>query len=271
MLGGKLGDLATGIGDTLLSPPLDVRGVEQYFGNIKRFPAIDDLLEIVPYGVPARTTLSEPNLGKAPRYDNHSSIEEHLPKIWEKLFDDERRNRCLVTNRANSAEVEVLRVAHLAAVVTNKVRKLNGIYFDPTTARGVQGGHDRDTLTDEVPQCLCGKALPKLLAEITSRRVKHPDKRILMSNADVSEALRNVCIAQDQAQNVCYVLEDVLVAGLRLTFEWTWSPGLWGFMSSVAEHANCNTSITDAAVLLEGTAMMSPVRITEPWEVGKPT
>ena len=43
--GGKRGDVAKGIGGTLVSPPLDVRGVEQYFGNIKCFLAIDTFLK----------------------------------------------------------------------------------------------------------------------------------------------------------------------------------------------------------------------------------
>ena len=81
--GGKLGDVAKGIGGTLVSTPLDVRGVEQYFGNIKRFPVTDDLLEIVANGVPTRTTRSEPDLAKALQYGNHRSVEKHLPKIWE--------------------------------------------------------------------------------------------------------------------------------------------------------------------------------------------
>ena len=51
-------------------------------------------------------------------------------------------------NRANAAEVEGVRVAPLAAVVTNKVRIINDFSFDPRTARGVQGGLNRDTLTD---------------------------------------------------------------------------------------------------------------------------
>ena len=74
-------------------------------------------------------------------------------------------------------EVEGVRVAPMAAVVTNKVHIMNDFYFDPRTARGVQGGLNRDTLTDEVPQRLCGKALPNFLAELTSLRVKYPYKR----------------------------------------------------------------------------------------------
>ena len=133
----------------------------------------------------------------------------------------------------------------------------------------MQGGLHRDTLTDEVPRCLCGKALPRFLAEITSLRVKCPDKRILMSKADVSDAFRGIRIAPDQAQNFCCVLGDVLVADLRLTFGRSGMvAGVWGLMSSAAENAHYNTSLTDAVVLPERTAMMSHVRITESWEVG---
>ena len=121
-----------------MSPPLNVRGVEQYFGTTKRFPAIDDLLEIVANGVTARTASSEPDLAKTLKYGNHRSVEEHLPKIWEKVFDDVRRNRCLVMNRANAPEVEDVRVAPLAAAFTNKVRIINDFSFDPRTIRGVQ-------------------------------------------------------------------------------------------------------------------------------------
>ena len=99
------------------------------------------------------------------QYGNHRSVEERLPKVREKTFDDVRRNRCLVMNRENAVEVEGVRVAPLAAVVTNKVRIIKDFSFGPRTARGVQGGLNRGTLTDETPQCLCGKALPKFFAE----------------------------------------------------------------------------------------------------------
>ena len=126
-------------------------------------------------------------------------------------------------------------------------------------------------MTDEVPRCFYGKAPPECLVEITSLRVKYPDKRLLIPNADVSDAFRNVRMAPDQAQTLCIVLGDVLVADVRLTLGWAGSPGFWGFKSSVAEHGRCETLLTDAVVLLEGAAMMSHVRITQTREVGKST
>ena len=90
-----------------------------------------------------------------------------------------------------------------------------------------------------------------------------------MSNDDVSDAFRTVRVTPEQPQNVRYVLGDVLVADLRLTFGRSGMvAGVWGLMSSAAENAHYNTSLTDAVVLPERTAMMSHVRITESWEVG---
>lgn len=78
----------------------------------------------------------------------------------------------------------------------------------------MQGGFSRDKLIDEMPRCLCGKALPKTLTETTRLRAKYSGKRILTSNADVSDEFTNVCIAPDEARNACYGLGDVWVADL---------------------------------------------------------
>ena len=51
---GKVGNVAIGIGGTLVSPPLSVSQVEHYFGNIKGFPAITELVDIIKNGVPVK-------------------------------------------------------------------------------------------------------------------------------------------------------------------------------------------------------------------------
>lgn len=121
MHGGRLGDVAKGIGGTLVSSPLDVRGVDQCFESMKHFPATDDLLKMIATDALARTVRSEPDLETSLQYGNYSSITEHIPKIWEKSFDDVSRNRCLLLNRAAAAKVRGIRVSPLAAVGTNIV------------------------------------------------------------------------------------------------------------------------------------------------------
>ena len=67
------------------------------------------------------------------------------------------------------------------------------------------------------------------------------------------------------------MVDDVLVSDFRLTFGWAASPGYWGLMAAAAEHAHLNTTVDSAVILPEGKAMMSHVKIVEPWEAGKPT
>ena len=268
--GGRIGDVARGIGGTLVSPPLNVSDVQRYFGDVEKFPQVDDLLRVLQHGVPAETKQSQADFKTALGYGNHRTIQDHLPQIWGKLADDVRRNRCLVFKKRVAAELEHVRVASLGAVVTSKVRIINDFSFDPNTARCTKGGLNWDTLTQDIPRCLCGEALPKLLAETVRLRIKYPLKRILISKADVSDAFRNVRVAPEQANKFCYVLDDLIVADLRLTFGWAGSPGFWGLLSSAAEHAHCNTSVRDAHILSEGEDMMSHVTIVEPWEEGAP-
>ena len=155
-------------------------------------------------------------------------------------------------------------------MVTHKVGIINDYSFDPSTVRGEKGGLNRDTISEEVPPCLCGKALPALLNLLTDLRIRFPNRRILLAKADVTEAFRNVRVAPDQAHNFCYMVDDVLVADFRLTFGWAGSPGHWGVMSEAAAHSHRNTTVESAEILFAGKAMISHVKIIEPWEVGRP-
>ena len=268
---GSVGDVAVGIGGTLVSPPFSLSQVEHYFGLIKGFPAITELVDIIKNGVPVKTSVTDLDPTRAMQYGNHSTVAEHMDLVWKKLYEDIRRNRVLVFERESAASLKGLRVAPLGAVVTHKVRIINDYSFEAGAARGEKGGLNRDTQTEEVPKCLCGDALPALLKALTDLRIRFPNRRILLAKADVTDAFRNVRIAPHQAQNFCYVVDDVLVSDFRLTFGWAASPGYWGLMAAAAEHAHCNTTVNSAVILPEGKAMMSHVKIVKPWENGSPT
>ena len=86
----------------------------------------------------------------------------------------------------------------------------------------------------------------------------------------MSDAFRNVRVAPEHANKFCFVLDELIVAGLRLTFGWAGPPGFWGLLSSAAEHAHCNTSVRDTQLFSEGEGMVSYVTIVEPWEEEAP-
>ena len=77
-------------------------------------------------------------------------------------------------------------------------------------------------------------------------------------------------MAPDQAQYFRYMVDDVLAADVRLAFGWAGSPGHWGVMSEAAALSHRNTTVETADILSEGKAMMSHMKITEPWEIGRP-
>ena len=46
---------------------------------------------------------------------------------------------------------------------------------------GGKAGLQRDTLTEEVPKCLCGDALPEPFKALTDVRIRFPHLRILLA------------------------------------------------------------------------------------------
>ena len=268
---GRVGDVARSLGGFLVTPPVDPRSIKRYFGDLKGFPKIDELITIVSGGVPVIAPTSKADLDTALQYGNHRSVKDHLPLIWKKLGDDVRRERCLVIKKSAAHDIPGLRVLPLGAVVTpKKVRIINDLSFE-FGDRQKKGGLNADTDTDSVPPSLCAEALPKFLTELISLRAAYPKLRLLMATTDVNDTYRNVRVDPDQAHNFCYVVDDLIVIDFRLTFGWTGSPGNFGIMASAAEHAHCNTTLDTAQLLPEGKKMMEHVKIVDRWELGDPT
>ena len=81
---GRVGDVATGLGGTLVLPPLNVYDVKHYFGKVKGFPGISNLVKIIKHDVPVVTSATSTDPRQALQYGNHSSIQEHMSTVWEK-------------------------------------------------------------------------------------------------------------------------------------------------------------------------------------------
>ena len=140
------------------------------------------------------------------------------PQFGKKICEDVRQNRFVVFTREAAANIVGLRVAPLGAVVTHKVRIIIDYSFDPSMARGLKKGLNCDMVSKEVLSCLCGEALPTLLNVLTVLRMRFPNIRILLAKVDVTNAFRNVRIAMNQAQNFCYMVDNVLVVNVRLAW-----------------------------------------------------
>ena len=90
---GRVGDVARSLGGILMTPPVDPDYIRRYFGEIKGFPKLAELITIVSGGVPVIAPPTQADLESALRYGNHRSAEEHLPLIWKKIGEDVRTNR----------------------------------------------------------------------------------------------------------------------------------------------------------------------------------
>ena len=235
---------------------------------MKGFGAVNEWVSTVTGGVPVYAVMSGVDLERALQYGDNHSVSEHLPAIWKKIREDVRREKCFRILTAH--EIPNLRVSPFATVVTHKVRIINDWSFD-AQSREQKGGLNKYADPDTVPQCLCALALPKLLNELVSRRKKFPEKRILMSKADVSDAFRNVRVDPGKTHNFCYTVGELVVIDFRLTSGWSGSPGFWGVMSAAAEHAHCNPTINSIQLLDERKEMMAHVKVVDHWEGRKPT
>ena len=80
----------------MVSPPIDPVHRQRYFGDLKVFEAVDELVMIVTPGVPGNAVAAEEDLERALQYENYSSIAEHVPPIWEKIGEDVRQKKCSV-------------------------------------------------------------------------------------------------------------------------------------------------------------------------------
>ena len=155
---GRVGDVARSLGGIMVTPPVDPDYIRRYFGELKGFPKIDELITIVSGGVPVIAPPSQADLESALRYGNHRSAEEHLPLIWKKIGEDVRREKYLVIKKSAAHEIPNVRILPLGAVVTHKIRVINDLSFDLFN-RAKKGGLNAETDVNSVPPSLCAEAL----------------------------------------------------------------------------------------------------------------
>ena len=74
--------------------------------------------------------------------------------MWKKLANDVRSNKCLVFAKKAVAGQEAVRVAPLGALATERVRIINNVYSDSTTARGQKSGLNLDIVTLDIRRCV---------------------------------------------------------------------------------------------------------------------
>ena len=92
---GVVGDIAPLIGELLVASTTDPVHIQRYFGGLKGFGTVDELVMIVTGGVPVKVVASEAGIERTLQYGNHSSVTEHLPAIHEKIGEERQAPKML--------------------------------------------------------------------------------------------------------------------------------------------------------------------------------
>ena len=72
---------------SLVALPIDPVHVQRYFGDLKGFGAVDELVMITG-GVPGKAAVTDVDLERADRYGSHPCANEHLSTAWKKIGED---------------------------------------------------------------------------------------------------------------------------------------------------------------------------------------
>ena len=253
--------------DTLPIPRVDAGHIRRWFGEVKGFPEIDLLMQIVDHGAPVPVT-GQGDLPAALTYGNHSSIRPFQLQILEKIVEDVAMGRAFVFPRAVASQIPGIRVSPLTVAVSpSKIR----ICHDLTNA--VSGSSvNEDTDTSVLPECKIGHILRSVIWRILFLYSKFvlgtagPPPRILLAKVDTKGAFRQVSVNVNQSPTFSYVFGDVVVIDRCLQFGWTSSPSLWGVCAAAVEHAHNHTTFQNAVITPEGRAATSHVQIVPPRE-----
>lgn len=247
-------------------PHIDAASVKQWFGDVKEFPDIELLSQIVSQGAPVQV-MGQGDLSAAVAYGNHSSSDRFSPHILAKIVEDVSMGRAFVFPRELAEQIPGIRISPLTvAESTSKIR----ICHDLTNARSGTSVNE-DTDRSFFPEFKIGHVLRSVVWRILflySKFVagKADPPRILLAKQDTKSAFRQVQVQVNQSPVFGYVFGDIVIVDRYLQFGWTSSPSVWGVCASAVEHAHRRTTVGNAVITPEGRAATSHVRVVPPRE-----
>ena len=252
---------------TLPIPRVDSEQVRRWFGEVKEFPNIDLLVQIISEGAPVAVA-GKGDLRAATEYGNHNSVRRFSPEILVKIREDVLMGRAFVFPREAVTEIAGTRVSPMTVAVSpSKVRICHDL-SNAVSGRGV----NEDTDTSAVPECKIGHVLRDVIwrilylygAAVVNAAGTPP--RILLAKMDTKSAFRQVSVEAKKSPTFSYVFGDFVIIDRCLQFGWTSSPSLWGVCAAAVEHAHNNTTFTNAVVTPEGRKATSHVQVVPPRE-----
>lgn len=117
------------VGRSSLGSQIDMQSVRQRFGDLKVFPRINLLVQVLERGVPIDVK-PRGDLVNATSCGSHSGMDDHRGRVYEQLRADGVDGRALIFDMRQIFDTEFFRVSPIGAVVHPKCR----ITHDPTSS-----------------------------------------------------------------------------------------------------------------------------------------
>ena len=184
---GSIASFVATVGPSRLPPHICPDTVRHWYGTIKRFPAINQLLRVLSPGRPVCFDRGW-GLPIALDYGHHPSALPHAGAILEKVCADVSFGRALVFDLGSAAEIRGLRISPLPVVLEHKFRIVHDLTFARVGERtSVNNGYNYLS----PPTCEIGSVLRAVLMRVLLLRQSHgADARIVLCRGDVKDAFR---------------------------------------------------------------------------------
>ena len=177
------------VGSARIASHIHPHIVRHWFGTVKKFPRVDQLLRVLAPGSPV-CVARRGNLTAELASGNHQSVAPHAGAVHQKIYADVVRGRALVFKLSSASDIPGLRVSPLSVVLKPKFR----IIHDLTFARvGSHSSVNGDTDFSSAPSFELGHVFGKVLLRVLFLRQLHdPTARIVLCRVDVKDAYRQV-------------------------------------------------------------------------------
>ena len=143
------------LGHPFFTPRVDVARVRCWFGEVKGFPQISGLLQVLCPGAPVDVAPGGDSQAQI-AYGNHPSSESHTGVIHGKIVQDIVNGRALAFKRSSVSDIRGLRVSPLGTVEGRELRIIHDLTF---AGEGYRSSVNDDTDFSAAPPYELGHGL----------------------------------------------------------------------------------------------------------------
>ena len=168
---------------------------------------------------------------------NHKGVDIHKQVVQELIHEDVTHGHSLPLTLECSERIPLSSIAPIRFVEQDTINE-NGERipkFQMTHDQSFPGPSglsvNNRVEEDELPPCMFGFCLLRIIHYIVHTRFRHPTTRILIGKYDIKSAYRRAHLSAKTAAESLMIFEGILYLALRMTFGGAPCPALWSCLS----------------------------------------